>query len=739
MNVDQPLLGLGRTKYTLEGERTDTVKLVRKAPLRFHKAVWACAFLMLWGVMSASGAFADGSDLLMNMNNFGNKNTYGIGPRAMGMGGAFAAVADDASAVWWNPAGLVQVPAYTLALSSAPVYFQRHIPGRSDEKAFGSPYYESIQLVIPIAAENTIGLSLFRPFHPQHDYFPGSSDLISSQTQRKDASYLLNPSYQEDDIVFTYSARFSAARNFSMGVNVERITSDPYYIRYFGDDINGVPQALQNKIRVRGYGAGLGFLYRIPLTKYSQEVRIGLTLNDLVSRVQYLDPFNVVYPLNNGGVTYNLSAGYETQVPPEIVLGLAYKNNILFKVRNITALDFSQISDNRYSSNDNKSLRMGTEFWFLRDILGLRGGYSTPMSRPGTLHLGMSVRGLSGALQADLVYLHPVQASSELTGITNDEGINFEKFHFGLSYRFGSTTELPPPTVSAQVNPAAFVPAKGEKADFSLDTSTDVSIDRWSVLIYNVDGKLVRGIRGSGTPPTHVVWAGESDTYEPLPAGTYTWAFQVRDNLGHVGSTAVQTVELLGVAPEVAKDPRRLYNLRQQQAALLAQESQRLAAQAREAMKKLMANPEATPTTANANALASAGKVPEAAGNTTLPEAGGVPFLTARNLAADQVLNAHFDMDEKNERVVTVSYRSNLTYVPYIYQEASEVVKSTVQTVGNTVPTIQTRVYYGKNEMDLRTPSGVAADYANGRITRDQLVGLSDVRINGEKVTPNAL
>src|SRR4029450_12309789 len=29
-----------------------------------------------------------------------------IGTRALGMGGAFVAVADDASVTWWNPAGL---------------------------------------------------------------------------------------------------------------------------------------------------------------------------------------------------------------------------------------------------------------------------------------------------------------------------------------------------------------------------------------------------------------------------------------------------------------------------------------------------------------------------------------------------------------------------------------------------------------------------------------------------------
>src|SRR5213083_1097212 len=33
-----------------------------------------------------------------------------VGARALGMGGAFVAVADDATAPYWNPAGLVYLP-----------------------------------------------------------------------------------------------------------------------------------------------------------------------------------------------------------------------------------------------------------------------------------------------------------------------------------------------------------------------------------------------------------------------------------------------------------------------------------------------------------------------------------------------------------------------------------------------------------------------------------------------------
>ena len=41
-------------------------------------------------------------------------NTFGVGARAMGMGGAFLGVADDFTALYWNPAGLAQIKKYEL-------------------------------------------------------------------------------------------------------------------------------------------------------------------------------------------------------------------------------------------------------------------------------------------------------------------------------------------------------------------------------------------------------------------------------------------------------------------------------------------------------------------------------------------------------------------------------------------------------------------------------------------------
>ena len=705
---------------------------------RFRSGILgALAGLVLLPLL-AGGAGAQGVPVT---NVFGQPDSFGIGPRAMGMGGAFVAVADDASAAYWNVAGLAQLSSYEISLSSAPVYFDNNVtppdassfkPWKSPE-GFDFPWYESLQFMFPIAKENTLGISLWRPFHPQRNFFAGL--IGTSLPDQEDGSYILNPSFQESVIALSYAARISAVRNFSFGINVKRITNDPYYLLPIDNNIasqlNGIP-------RVLGFGVDLGILYRIPVTKYSEEVRFGIALNDLVSRVSY--PDGVTINSNAFSQAITQGGGEEILVPPQITLGVAYKNNYLFKIRNITALDFEQIADPRFggsSANNNQYLRFGTEFWFLKDVLGLRAGYSTPLSRPGDISLGGSIRALNGDFQLDAVYLQPVAPQAAVTNGNNatyvTTGINYEPFHIGLTYRFGGGQEMPPPKVSAFVRPSSFTPSQTEKATFYLDTTEDIALNRWSVLIYDQSNHLVRGLRGTGSPPTKVVWGGENDTYEPLPPGVYTWSFQVQDNLEHVGSTPVQTVEILGPpAPAAEKDPSKLLAMRQQQAALLAQERAQLTNLAQENLKKLLGTEEALPNTA-----AAASPTVEATGNTTVPEAGGVPAIGFTSIPPDQVLSAHFDKNPYGEPIVAVSYRSQLTYGPYLYQEAADVIKASVKTVGTGLKAISARVYYGKNEMTVVTPTQVAANYASGTISTLQLMQLSDVHINGEKVGPN--
>lgn len=58
--------------------------------------------------------------------------TETFGTRALGMGGAFVAVASDSSATWWNPAGLAAGPFLDLAVSRADQRIDDELPARRD-------------------------------------------------------------------------------------------------------------------------------------------------------------------------------------------------------------------------------------------------------------------------------------------------------------------------------------------------------------------------------------------------------------------------------------------------------------------------------------------------------------------------------------------------------------------------------------------------------------------------------
>ena len=85
---------------------------------RIYFLLLCVCVLMLWcGSLHAQGSSAQYTSFTSS------PNPVGSGARAIGMGGAFIAVADDATAASWNPAGLTQLrkPEFSFAYS----YFRR--------------------------------------------------------------------------------------------------------------------------------------------------------------------------------------------------------------------------------------------------------------------------------------------------------------------------------------------------------------------------------------------------------------------------------------------------------------------------------------------------------------------------------------------------------------------------------------------------------------------------------------
>src|SRR3954471_23584932 len=55
-----------------------------------------------------------------------------VGNRALGMGGAFVAVAADSTATWWNPAGLATGPYGDVSVGRALTDLKEQLPARRD-------------------------------------------------------------------------------------------------------------------------------------------------------------------------------------------------------------------------------------------------------------------------------------------------------------------------------------------------------------------------------------------------------------------------------------------------------------------------------------------------------------------------------------------------------------------------------------------------------------------------------
>lgn len=93
-----------------------------------------------------------------------------VGARAQGMGGAFTAVADDATATWWNPAGLAAGPYFNTLIE----YDRPDVPEHTNVQA--------LAMALP-----SLGLSYYRL--PISQMRPATSTADAS-SDRQDQGYL---------------------------------------------------------------------------------------------------------------------------------------------------------------------------------------------------------------------------------------------------------------------------------------------------------------------------------------------------------------------------------------------------------------------------------------------------------------------------------------------------------------------------------------------------------------------
>jgi len=165
----------------------------------FHKYVLSFLIILLavsWQLQAVTTAKYAGEFL-----------STGVGARALGMGGTYAAAGADIASGYWNPAGLIGIrqPQFTLMHSS---------------RFSGIVKYDYGALGLPFGKNQTIALSLIRL---AVDDIPITAltnpDLPLSDTNRPYVEKLVN----DAEYAFYFSYARISARKFSYGANIKMI------------------------------------------------------------------------------------------------------------------------------------------------------------------------------------------------------------------------------------------------------------------------------------------------------------------------------------------------------------------------------------------------------------------------------------------------------------------------------------------------------------------------------------
>jgi hypothetical protein len=179
--------------------------------------------------------------------------TFGVGARATGMGEAFTAIADDPTAVYWNPAGLGFQYHEGVTFMHTNLY----------PDMFDDIYYDGIAYACPITSDIVIGAGI--------TYLHSGEHIITD----------INPITQEiknigkfktTDIAATLSAAKvigGESQQLSFGISVKYISSKFYHVH------------------AKSYAVDFGLIYHPAI----ENITIGATLKDWGRKISYVDDY----------------------------------------------------------------------------------------------------------------------------------------------------------------------------------------------------------------------------------------------------------------------------------------------------------------------------------------------------------------------------------------------------------------------------------------------------------------
>jgi len=250
------------------------------------------------------------------------------GARATGMGSAFVSISDDASAIYWNPAGLAK-------LQGSGAMFDR-------TSWFADVNYNFVAGYVNLSGMGTLGLSFT------------SSEYGDMQVRTIDQPEGTGELFSATDAVFALSYAMNLTDNFSIGFTPKIVYQSIW------------------KMSSTAIALDLGVQYVTPF----DGIILGMSISNFGTKMKLLGTSNLVLldldtktSGNNDKIPGNIQTD-EWALPLNFRVGLGYNFKITDENKITLAVDALHPSDNY------ESLNVGAEYGF-KDFLFLRGGYKS--------------------------------------------------------------------------------------------------------------------------------------------------------------------------------------------------------------------------------------------------------------------------------------------------------------------------------------------------------------------------
>ncbi len=255
--------------------------------------------------------------------------SIGVGARANAMGAAYSSVANDASAMYWNPAGIANLKKVQGIFTYTNMFADINL------NYFG--------VVLPLGEAGNLGINV---------------------TALNIGDMEVTTEYYPEGIGETFSAG-----SYAFGLSFARYITDDFIV---GTTIKYIRESIANS-SAEGFAFDVGTIFTTPFygVKFASSItnfgtKMHMTGDDLIVRYDQ-DPNSSG---NNETVDANLSTEYY-ELPLRLQIGIS-KDFIFAENQRLTIA-----ADANYPNDNNQWVNVGAELALFKNLIDLRGGYKT--------------------------------------------------------------------------------------------------------------------------------------------------------------------------------------------------------------------------------------------------------------------------------------------------------------------------------------------------------------------------